>query len=1420
MSRLYSNTISSHENSKIQQSHSFGRPNFNRNNNNPKNNSTKFQRTPGSKSKPATSIMTEIDKWIDNNNDRDIRFVSYKDNIVTITMTYGKEHTIEITCPKAYPEYKKGFSCREVQCSGKLALGFIPRANEQLENKALSFERVITHLTNTFAKYKQVKKLGSNQNSGSSVIFQTSFSSNESDPWTNAANENITTPETISPTGSVNNEIDTNDDDIEMVNLEHSISVSDNILDNPDIGSFVDKSNSDDHQMRILQDIDLINKILGESDNDNNVTTEMHKDTTTQQTSDSWQEICNTLAYNTLNTLMENYSQSDQNNLDPNLTVSEGSAVSAVDKEESSNSNTEFHEPLTDTLSQGIGDCINEMSSNTQLGEEVHQVQDIQQGHQVQDIQQAEAVEDNKTNEVSNVSNKSLPEDELDDRPINDEIFDFDTEIVVVKKNTRINDNILKQKNIQSISGNYDEFVTQTFKELDRKYPNLEEDKIMNIIQKKWKILLKNCGKTNSDKFTMETNNTVEKEPFAVKKSQYAPGNDSDEESDEDIIEDSQPPNSIKSDINEDINEDIIEDGSQPNSIKSDIVEECVEEKIPVSKNILPPLKMGDSCGDSHEDSCEDSHEDSHEDSCGEAKVPVKKTNMESSDEEEESLEKEKITITSKGKYKGNKVAIKAPIKTAHKTQKKSESNNACQKNNSDSRDEHLIFSDVNDGMGLYLDLSSYIKVKKLPFDMDKLYENAQKIQEEMDFGNSSKIKKSFSSSGAIRVVMNEFKHLFFLGVRNFYTVEPINNNVYYLKLIFSKDFFDKSSKIYADLDLHNKKIEISIRFDSKLYPFYPPKLQLLNPRLNNHMNSRIATMECLLLSRWNPNQNIEVVISYLRDLINQYGEIDLSGNNYDELENDLIELSLLSEIPARINSFLTIEQLKNIKEYTQNIGTDINKGKNRWTKGTGYGHEGLAAWDYRSTQNAKEERDKQLSKCIKDITKHLTKIIINNIQIDPVDILINSCYIPYMKSIFWGNNILELLKNPAQFESLLNSMRIMNSKFAPIYIVKDSENESSLYDIFSEFNDDCKMYLNTMENSSKDQSLDAKTEIDLISNFVSFFRKIQRDINKLKLEEDEKNIKVQLSEKIKTEREIYKTALADEMFKEFPEMNLDHFEKLVKMAGEAKTTTLLNTQASRRIAKELLSHKKNMPHEFESSIFYRFNPNNLKYHEFVIAGPQGTPYDSGCFHFRMYCSADYPNKNPKVNIYTTANGSFAFNPNLYANGTVCLSILGTYSAQASESWMPETSTMMQIMISIQSIVMNPDPYFNEPGFEKGYNTEEGKIKSVKYNHPVRLNCMKWAMVDAIRKPVPGFENAILTHFKLKEQYIRDTCAVWVSEAPDNLEKEFKNVYKNLCEELDKLTGKFGKQEEQIPTTSSLKKTIRKKNIKDNLVVV
>ena len=136
--------------------------------------------------------------------------------------------------------------------------------------------------------------------------------------------------------------------------------------------------------------------------------------------------------------------------------------------------------------------------------------------------------------------------------------------------------------------------------------------------------------------------------------------------------------------------------------------------------------------------------------------------------------------------------------------------------------------------------------------------------------------------------------------------------------------------------------------------------------------------------------------------------------------------------------------------------------------------------------------------------------------------------------------------------------------------------------------------------------------------------------------------------------------------------------------------------------------------------------------------------------------------------------GSVRFNPNLYNCGKVCLSLLGTWQGQQGESWLEGQSTFLQVLVSIQSLILVADPFFNEPGDERLMGTPEGDKRSRAYSAVIREGTIRWAMLDQLKHPKKGFEEIIYKHFSLKKAMIlaevslrvcvcaRELVVVWV----------------------------------------------------------
>ena len=52
-------------------------------------------------------------------------------------------------------------------------------------------------------------------------------------------------------------------------------------------------------------------------------------------------------------------------------------------------------------------------------------------------------------------------------------------------------------------------------------------------------------------------------------------------------------------------------------------------------------------------------------------------------------------------------------------------------------------------------------------------------------------------------------------------------------------------------------------------------------------------------------------------------------------------------------------------------------------------------------------------------------------------------------------------------------------------------------------------------------------------------------------------------------------------------------------------------------------------------------------------AGPEGTPYEGGCFVFDLFFPQQYPAVPPLMHFDTNGQGRVRMNPNLYADGKV-----------------------------------------------------------------------------------------------------------------------------------------------------------------------
>ncbi|QIW97307.1 hypothetical protein AMS68_002825 [Peltaster fructicola] len=134
-----------------------------------------------------------------------------------------------------------------------------------------------------------------------------------------------------------------------------------------------------------------------------------------------------------------------------------------------------------------------------------------------------------------------------------------------------------------------------------------------------------------------------------------------------------------------------------------------------------------------------------------------------------------------------------------------------------------------------------------------------------------------------------------------------------------------------------------------------------------------------------------------------------------------------------------------------------------------------------------------------------------------------------------------------------------------------------------------------------------------------------------------------------------------------------------------------------------------------------------------LFIGPEDTPYADAPFIVDFYLPTDYPQSPPQA-FFHSWNGESSLagvgkvNPNLYEDGKICLSLLGTWEGHRHENWTPKKSTLLQVVVSLLGLVLVREPYFNEAGYEDQVGTEEAKRPSILYTERVVLRSLNFAI--------------------------------------------------------------------------------------------
>ncbi|KAK9389824.1 hypothetical protein V1515DRAFT_591959 [Lipomyces mesembrius] len=202
-----------------------------------------------------------------------------------------------------------------------------------------------------------------------------------------------------------------------------------------------------------------------------------------------------------------------------------------------------------------------------------------------------------------------------------------------------------------------------------------------------------------------------------------------------------------------------------------------------------------------------------------------------------------------------------------------------------------------------------------------------------------------------------------------------------------------------------------------------------------------------------------------------------------------------------------------------------------------------------------------------------------------------------------------------------------------------------------------------------------------------------------------------------------------------------------------------------RRIARE----RKILSSSLPEGIYVRSYTNRLDLFRALIVGPRGTPYEMAPFMFDIHVTPNFPADPPDCFFHSwNTNGVGRVNPNLYEDGKICLSLLGTWPGeQISEKWNPETSSILQLLVSLQSLVLNNMPYYNEAGYDAVQGTGTAAVNAELYSERTFVLARGFVLF-AVQNYIPEFDR-VVKYLYFEKRYLK--CVVeWAREVIANSE--------------------------------------------------
>ena len=180
-----------------------------------------------------------------------------------------------------------------------------------------------------------------------------------------------------------------------------------------------------------------------------------------------------------------------------------------------------------------------------------------------------------------------------------------------------------------------------------------------------------------------------------------------------------------------------------------------------------------------------------------------------------------------------------------------------------------------------------------------------------------------------------------------------------------------------------------------------------------------------------------------------------------------------------------------------------------------------------------------------------------------------------------------------------------------------------------------------------------------------------------------------------------------------------------------------------------------------DHGIYYSHDEDDIMKGYALIIGPSETPYFGGFYFFELHFPADYPYSPPLV-IYCTNGDNIRFNPNLYVNGKVCISLLNTWRG---EQW-TACQTISTILLNLCTLLCN-NPLLNEPGITIKHTD------LTKYNKIIEFKNIDIAIIQMMKKKPGVFPEKFEGFYLIMKEYFlknKDVILSFIENKEQNQE--------------------------------------------------